>query len=284
MRFKYLIMEKSKLYAILTILLWSLLATLGAFTQKLPPFQVTAIALLIGSLVSIHRLKEWAVPPTTLLVGIFGIFGYHYLLFSAFRTAPAMEVNLLNYLWPLLIVILSPMFGNGTIRLPHILSAALGLSGAALIVTNGAFKLPDSFPSGYYLAIAAALTWAVYSLACKRLPHFPDAAIGCFCFASGILSLGLHLITEETVWPTQSEWFALTLMGAGPLGLAFFFWKKAMQLGDPKQIGALAYLAPLLSTLILAFSGQGTLTSNSILAGVLILSGAIGGMMVNEKR
>lgn len=277
-------MEKSKIYAVLTILLWSLLAALGAFTQKIPTFQVTAIALLIGSLVSIHRLKEWVLPPTTLLVGIFGIFGYHYLLFSAFRNAPAMEVNLLNYLWPLLIVILSPLFGNGTLRFSHILSAIFGLSGAVLIVTNGALQIPDSFPSGYYLAIAAALTWAVYSLACKKLPQFPDAAIGCFCFVSGILSMGLHLLTEETVWPAQSEWLALIAMGIGPLGLAFFFWKKAMQLGDPKQIGALAYLAPLSSTVVLALSGQGTLSTNSILAGILILSGAIGGILVNEKK
>ena len=63
-------------------------------------------------------------------------------------------------------------------------------------------------------------------------------------------------------------------MGIGPLGASFFLWDKAMKEGDPKQIGALSYLTPLLSTLILAISGLGQLNTISWIAGALILVGA----------
>jgi drug/metabolite transporter (DMT)-like permease len=87
-------------------------------------------------------------------VGLWGIFGYHFLYFSAFHYAPPIEVSLMNYLWPLLIVVLSPVFlPEFKIRLQHILGALLGLCGAAVIVTGGEkliFDL-DKLP-GYFLA------------------------------------------------------------------------------------------------------------------------------------
>ncbi|MDC7713546.1 EamA family transporter [Vogesella sp. LYT5W] len=260
--------------ALLAILLWSSLAALGAFTQRLPPFLVTAIALFIGSLLAIHRLKEWRVAPRTLLIGVAGIFGYHCLLFTAFRTAPALEANLLNYLWPLLIVVLSPLFGLGKLTGRHIVAAMVGFCGAVLIVSKGKLDFAASLPLGYLFAIAAAFTWASYSLATRKLPPFPNAAVGGFCLLSSLLAALCHWLFEPAIVPNNQEWLALLLMGIGPLGASFFLWDKAMKEGDPKQIGALSYLTPLLSTLILAISGLGELNTISWIAGALILVGA----------
>lgn len=260
--------------ALLAILLWSSLATLGAFTQRLPPFLVTAVALLIGSLLAIHRIKQWRVSATTLLVGVTGIFGYHFLLFTAFRTAPALEANLLNYLWPLLIVVLSPLFGMGKLTGRHIAAAVIGFCGAVLIVSKGRFDFANDLPTGYLFAIAAAFTWSSYSLMTRKLPPFPNAAVGGFCLVSGILAGICHWLFEPAIIPTQQEWLALIVMGIGPLGASFFLWDKAMKAGDPKQIGALSYLTPLLSTFILAISGLGELNTTSWIAGALILTGA----------
>lgn len=260
--------------ALLAILLWSSLAALGAFTQRLPPFLVTAVALAIGSLLAIHRIREWRVAPGILLTGVAGIFGYHCLLFTAFRTAPALEANLLNYLWPLLIVVLSPLFGLGKLTARHIMAAAVGFCGAVLIVSKGKFDFAGNLPIGYLFALAAAVTWACYSLATRKLPPFPNAAVGGFCLLSAILAALCHYLFEPAITPTGQEWLALLAMGIGPLGASFFLWDKAMKQGDPKQIGALSYLTPLLSTLILALTGLGQLNLISWIAGGLILTGA----------
>ena len=206
--------------------------------------------------------------------GVAGIFGYHCLLFTAFRTAPALEANLLNYLWPLLIVVLSPLFGLGKLTSRHILAATVGFFGAVLIVSKGQFDFADSLPIGYLFAIAAAFTWSSYSLATRKLPPFPNAAVGGFCLLSSLLAALCHWLFEPAIVPNNEEWLALLLMGIGPLGASFFLWDKAMKEGDPKQIGALSYLTPLLSTLILAVSGLGELNTITWIAGALILLGA----------
>lgn len=270
-------------YALLAILLWSSLASLGTFTQRLPPFLVTAIALAIGALLSVRHIAQWRVPAKTFITGVAGIFGYHCLLFTAFRTAPALEANLLNYLWPLLIVLLSPVFKLGTLRWPHIVASLCGFSGAALIVTKGQLQLPATLPVGFLFALAAAFTWACYSLQTRKLPAFPNAAVGGFCLASAALAGLCHLAFEPAIQPDKQEWLALLAMGIGPLGLSFFFWNIAMKSADPRQIGALSYLTPLLSTMTLAASGLGTMNRTSWIAAGLILGGAIMGSLAGRK-
>jgi len=271
-------------YALMAILLWSSLASLGTFTQRLPPFLVTAIALAIGALLSIRHIAQWRVPLKTFATGVAGIFGYHCLLFTAFRTAPALEANLLNYLWPLLIVLLSPVFKLGTLRWPHIVASLCGFAGAALIVTKGQLHVPAVLPAGFLFAIAAAFTWACYSLQTRKLPAFPHAAVGGFCLASALLAGLCHLAFEPAIVPDSSEWLALLAMGIGPLGLSFFFWNIAMTSADPRQIGAVSYLTPLLSTMMLAATGLGTMNRTSWIAAGLILGGAILGSLAGRAE
>jgi drug/metabolite transporter (DMT)-like permease len=122
------------------IALWATLAPVGVRLAHLPPFLTAACALLMGSLVALPWSRfQWrlaVVPLQTLALGIYGLFGYHFLLFLAFRTAPAVQANLINYLWPLLIVVMAPVF-NKTIhlKLRQVLAAGAGFAGAALVLS-----------------------------------------------------------------------------------------------------------------------------------------------------
>lgn len=266
------------------IALWSTLATLGTLTRTLPPFFVVGISLIVGSLLSVHRYREWRVTLPTLALGIYGLFGYHLLLFAAFRLAPALEVNLLNYLWPLLIVLLSPVILPGFhLTSRNVLAAFLGFLGAGLIVSGGHFSVSTAALPGYALAICAALVWSSFSLLLRRVPHFPNSATGGFCLASGLLALACHFVLEPRVSPSMTEWLYLAGLGLGPMGWAFFLWDHALKHGDPRQIGALSYSTPLLSTLLLVLSGQGKLTPVSGIAIMLILGGAIWGTLPPRK-
>jgi len=262
------------------ILLWAMLATLGTLTRALPPFFVVGVSLCLGSLLSLKRLPEWKVPLRTLLVGVYGLFGFHFLLFFSLRHAPAVEANLLNYLWPLLIVLLSPAILPGTrLTARHIVGGLLGFIGAALIVTGWQLHFDASASTGYAFALAAALVWSSYSLLLKRLPPFPTGAVGGFCLASGLLALGCHALLEPAVAPTAGQWLSLLVLGAGPMGCAFFLWDHAMKNGDARQIGALSYATPMLSTLLLVACGQGHFTSLTGWAILLILGGALLGTL-----
>ena len=227
--------------SLVTILIWSTLAVLGSRLGHLPPFLSVGLALVVSGLVGLIRVKDWKVPMSTLAVGIGGIFGYHALLFTAFRFAPAVEVNLLQYLWPLLIVVLSPLYLRGyRLAIHHVAGSLLGLAGAALVITGGKLSLESANLPGYLLALGAAFTWSSYSLLTKRVRPFPTGAVGGFCLASGVLSLGLFALDVVVFGApvpsiTAKDSVSLLLLGLGPMGAAFYTWDAALVLSSARR-------------------------------------------------
>lgn len=267
------------------IFLWSSLAVLSVFLKAYPPLFVTGVALCFGALCSVHAIRRWPVPPRTLLLGVVGLAGYHAALFVAFRKAPAVEANLLNYLWPTLIVLLSPLLLKDVrLRQGHVIAAFGGLLGAALIVTGGRLGLDSRYLAGYLWAAGAALTFACYSLLLRRVPPFPNEAVGLFCLVSGLICLAAHVVWEPAVTVGVIDWLWLALLGLGPMGASFFLWNHAMCHGDPRAIGALAYLTPLMSTLLLALWGGARLGPLTLVAGVLIVGGAVLGNLSGHRN
>ncbi len=267
--------------AIGAIALWASLATLATLLVHVPPLLLTGIGLIIGSLISLplsgFKISAWKIPFKTLLVGVYGLFGYHLMLFIALQSAPAVEANLVNYLWPLLIVVLSPLFTKSLrLGVRHVLAASAGFLGAALAITSsGPITGSVGFEVGYLFALAAALIWATYSLMTTKLPAFPTSAIGLFGLVSGVLAIVAHFVLEEPAVITTTDWLLLIVLGLGPLGGAFYFWDAALKIGDPRRIGLLAFLTPLLSTtMLLIVSGRG-LSIQLLLATALIVGGAV---------
>jgi drug/metabolite transporter (DMT)-like permease len=270
------------------IALWATLAPVGVRLSHLPPFLTAGCALLIGSLVALpwsgFQWRLAIVPAKTLALGVYGLFGYHFLLFLAFRTAPAVQANLVNYLWPLLIVVLAPLFHKSSrLHLRQVLAALAGLTGAVLVMTNGQ-DIATNFNFGYLAALASAFIWATYSLMTQRVAAFHTAAIGYFGFVSGILALLCHFTLETPVALCWRDAGLLTWMGLGPLGLAFYLWDAALKNGNAQHIGLLSFLTPLGSTLLLLIDRQEALTSLVAWAGVLIVGGAFLGRPQNGKE
>jgi drug/metabolite transporter (DMT)-like permease len=264
--------------ALLAIALWGSLAALSVRLREVPPFLLVGISLLLGSVFGLRQLSLAEVRPRVLLLGVTGLFAYHFCLFLALRLAPPVEANLINYLWPLLIVLLSPLLLPGTrLASRHLLGAGLGLAGAALLVTGGRLGFDAASLPGHLLALLAALTWSCYSLLSRRLGGLSRAAISASCLVSGLLSLACHALLEPRHALAAADLPPLLLIGLGPLGAAFYLWDRALQEGDPRVIGTLAYLTPLLSTLLLTLFGGGRLGPVSLLAMALIVGGAVVG-------
>jgi drug/metabolite transporter (DMT)-like permease len=264
--------------ALAAILLWGTLAVLGLRLRHVPPLLLVGCALLIGAACGARGIRLRGTPPAVLLLGVYGLFAYHFCLFLGLRLAPPVEANLINYLWPLLIVVLSPLFVPGTsLRARHVVGAAVGFGGAALLVTGGriAFTGGAGAAAGYLLAFAAAVIWSTYSLLTKRVGDFPTSTIATFCLVSGVLSLGGHALFEPRYAPQAADLGYLLLIGLGPMGAAFYLWDRALKRGDPRTIGTLAYLTPLLSTLLVTLFGGGRLTRTSAAAMALVVAGAV---------
>lgn len=270
----------SLLLGVVTILCWGSLATFGNLLLHLPPFFILGVTFLIGSLPSFFKPKQMLPPPRVLLWGVAGYFGYHFFLFYSFRFAPAIEANLINYLWPVIMVLLTPVaFPKERLKYYHILGAAMSVIGCVFLVMGKGGVLKTEFIHGYFLAFLAALTWPIYSIGKKKMPSTPVWAIGSFCFFSAILSFLTHFLIEPRVVLQWTDAWKLIVMGIGPFGIAFYTWDEALKLGDPRIIGALAYLTPVLSTLgLILFAGQEVVTS-TLVAMILIIGGASAGLL-----
>jgi drug/metabolite transporter (DMT)-like permease len=264
------------------VLMWALLALFTAASGVVPPFQLAAMTFAIGSLIGLvalirqpERLAAFRQPAAVWLLGVGGLFGYHFLYFTALRNAPAVEAGLIAYLWPLLIVVGSAVLPGEKLGWHHIAGTLAGLSGTVLIVSRGGLSFDGQYAFGYAMALLCAFTWSAYSLLSRRFGAVPTDIVTGFCVATALLSFVCHLLLEQTVWPEGAQqWLAVAGLGLLPVGAAFYAWDHGVKHGDIQVLGAASYAAPLLSTLILLVAGFGEPSLRIVLACLLITGGA----------
>src|SRR5690242_20235396 len=173
------------------IALWSALAALSVSAGPVPPFQMVAMTFAVGGAIGVVRalargvgwrgLVGW--PLRVWLLGIGGLFGYHALYFAALQLAPPAEANLVNYLWPLLIVLLSAPLAGERLGWPHLVGALLGFAGVVLLAFGRGLGFTPAYALGYVLALGCAFAWSLYSVLSRRFGETPTDAIAAFCLA-----------------------------------------------------------------------------------------------------
>lgn len=272
------------------VLMWSTLALFTTLSGDIPPFQLAAmafsIAFMLTCVVWLFKgrtvLRTLHQPWPVWLLGVGGLFGYHFFYFLALRNAPPIEAGLIAYMWPLLIVVFSVLLPGERLRWFHVMGACGGLAGTIVLVTDGQMDgvgFKPEYTLGYIMAVACACTWTGYSLLSRRFDAVPTDTVGGFCGATALLSLVCHLVFETTFWPAWGEWgvpwLAVLALGIGPVGMAFFTWDYGVKHGHIQALGASSYAAPLISTVLLIVFGLGELSWAVAVACVLTVGGAV---------
>ena len=271
------------LIGLTAILMWSLLSVMTVATGKIPAFQLAAMTFAIGGLVGLltwigrgDAAKSLRQPLAVWVVGVGGLFGYHALYFLALRFAPPAEAGLLNYMWPLLIVLFSSFLPGERLAMHHIIGAVLGLVGTVLLFAGNTSGFAPGAVPGLIAAFIAAFVWATYSVLSRRLKAVPTDAVAGFCLATSVLAALMHGVLEATVWPeTLLQWLAVIGLGIGPVGAAFYAWDIGMKRGDIRVLGAASYATPLLSTTFLILAGFAEASATIAIAAILIAGGGL---------
>ena len=271
------------LVGLTAILMWSLLSVMTVATGKIPAFQLAAMTFAIGGLVGLltwigrgDAAKSLRQPLVVWVVGVGGLFGYHALYFLALRFAPPAEAGLLNYMWPLLIVLFSSFLPGERLAMHHIIGAVLGLVGTVLLFAGNTSGFAPGAVPGLIAAFIAAFVWATYSVLSRRLKAVPTDAVAGFCLATSLLAALMHSLLETTAWPeTALHWLAVIGLGIGPVGAAFYAWDIGMKRGDIRVLGAASYATPLLSTMFLILAGYAQASANLAIAALLIAGGGL---------
>jgi len=286
-------MQRGNLFGILAILLWATLASFGVLASKIPPFQLTSMAFFVAFIIGLILWKKegkgilvhlkW--PLKVWIVGVSGLFGYHFFYFLAIQHAPAIEANLINYLWPLFIVLFSSFLPKEKLRWFHVVGVFCGLIGVFFLISkDGGLNFETRYIYGYIYAFVAALIWSSYSVLSRLFGDVPTSAVGGFCGLTAILSLCCHLLFESTVVPNMTEFLVIIALGLGPVGGAFFVWDYGVKKGDIQLLGSLSYAAPLLSTLLLVALGLSEPSPMTWIACSFIILGSLISSLEHFKK
>ncbi|MTH96463.1 DMT family transporter, partial [Roseibium sp. RKSG952] len=214
---------RATLIGLTAVLMWATLGLFGAGSGDVPPFLLNALCfglsgiLATGWLVARGQLSLLRQPPKVWAFGTLGLFGFHFFYFTAIRNAPPVDANLINYTWPLLIVVFSALLPGESLRLHHVIGTVLGLAGAALLITGGeGLRFESGSVLGYGAAVVSSLFWSSYSVLSRRLGSVPTEAVAGFCLTTAALSALCHVFLEETVWPQGGlEWASVAALGEG---------------------------------------------------------------------
>jgi len=275
----------ANLKGIATILLWSFAPLFISFTREIPAFLLAGLTSAFGFVLYglrwSHDKKSFLLavkqPLNVWLLFALWVLGYRAFYLCGLKMAPILEANLINYLWPLLIVLFGAIADRRKLPSRVWYGAIAGLLGVCCLTS--AFTGPGSgwkLGPGHLFALLAAICFATYSVATRRLKITSNDLIGVMHFLSVGTFLTMHLLFEPPVRWEQVDllhWGAVVELGLA-ISLGYSWWDEAMSKGNQEQIAIGANFIPLLSTVWLVLFGQQLLTPELVAAAILIISGS----------
>ncbi|MDX8526944.1 DMT family transporter [Mesorhizobium sp. MSK_1335] len=209
------------------------------------------------------------------VVGFLGLVGTMVLQYIGFASMPVIEANLVAYTWPLMTAAAIILLGRPRRPLLLGLAAAVGFVGVALVISGGRTHIWFAGGSliGYLAAFGSALCMAFYSLTVGRLAVSPERLL----LPSALIGVALTFawcLHDGIVRPTGAHLLLGLYLGAGPMGLGYYFWSRAAKLDHGGRIAVVAYLTPIASTFLLTLSGE-SLSMTAVAGAVLVIGSCL---------
>jgi len=288
------VIKKPYFYLAVTILLWGATPIIvSGLSVTLPIFEinwiVTGFSIIILSIVILtsgrakifrsYKKKDYA---AMFIMGAAGIFPYTALYYLAFSLAPADagNINIINYTWPVWVIILSVFFLKEPLTLKKIMGILLSFAGVYLIISNGNMKGLQVHHSAHYMpaylsAGAGAFFWGLFSVLSKRCRFEPLSSLLIYNISAFLFFTVIVLVFAGLKTPSINEWILLFILGGCINGLGYLFWILALRYGDTARIANLVYLTPFIA-LVYIYIFRGTRIHAFQFAGLtLIVAGPV---------
>lgn len=247
---------------------------------------MTATGVVTVVLLQRLRGKPFAdlfrLPLRVMVAGFWGVAVYTVILALAFGIAPETaigQVNLLNYLWPVWIVLLSAaLIPEKTRLLPTAAGVLLGFAGIAVARGPADLLSAPENPLPLFLALLGGFLWACYSVLLRRwrIPAEQGGTAFHFTFCA-LMAAAVAAIRGEwqNLPPVGAEaLFWILFGGIGPVGLAYHWWEIGVKRGHVPLISTLAYFIPIGSTLLIGLLFREAMGPGLFFGAVLIAAGA----------
>ncbi|MCD6557351.1 MAG: DMT family transporter [Bacteroidales bacterium] len=279
--------KKAYIFAISAVLLWSTVAVSFKIALRYVDFlhlllfaSFTAliiyliIALIDKTFKQLFKISKKDIL-TSALIGFLNPFLYYVVLFKAYSLLPAQIAQPLNYLWPVVLVLLSaPLLGE-KLKLISVVSLLVGFVGVYVISTQGdlfGFKVNE--PLGVLLAAGSSVIWAlswIFNQKDKR--NEQTKLFWNFLFGFFYIFISVVLFSELKL-PEIKGIAAVIYVGFFEMGITFFLWMKALHLTERNDnISNLIFLSPFSALIFIHFILKEEIYYTTLIGLVLIVAG-----------
>ena len=281
-------MKKSYIYAGLTVLIWSTLATVVKLVLKdIPNFQALAISsafafvfLLILNIIngSIKEMKHYRIKDCLTMAGLgfLGLFMYSALYYYGIAELGSQEACILNYLWPMMIVIFACIILKERITVKKIIAMLMSFAGIVVLTLSSGGASSGNRLFGIIACVTAAVCYGLFSVLNKKHSLNQNVTMMWIWFTTAVCSLVLSLIFENWQPIAGVQWLGIAWLGIVVNAVAYLLWAIALKgASDSAKIANLAYLVPFISIIISWLVLKEQITINAVLALVLIIGGIL---------
>lgn len=263
------------------VLLWATWPALATASAPAPPFLVFGLAATIGFVLSLVLaqfrgvgLQCLSVPPRAVAIVVFGLLGHNILFLHAVPRIGASEANVVAYLWPILVVVLSAWaFGE---RLQRMQWAGMALAFAGVTIAIGPSFAQGLDLVGIGLALLSGLAFAIMSTIRSRAKEIRDV-IGPSMGVIAVVAIVAHLFFEEPAQLSMFQLLVIAGIGIAPVTLANVLWDRATRYGQAPLIAGIAYATPIVALGLLAAFGLSSVTFQLLIGACLVVLGAVAG-------
>ncbi len=280
---------KSFLYTISAVLLWSTVATAFKLTLEgmnhlqLLFYSSLASTVVLFVIVFLKNRNEFKTVfqfkyfGKNIFLGFISPFLHYFILFKAYSLIPAQEAQPLNFTWPIAIAIFSAIFLKQKLTFKIIIGMLISFLGVVIIVTRGnLFSFEFHNILGASLALGSSITWASFWIL-NLLDKRKDSIKLLSAFLFGTVIIFFYLLFFDSILLKDYNFIlGSTYVGLFEMGITFFLWMKGLQLSSNKaKTATLAYLAPFISMIFIAFFLGEKILPSSLLGLSLIVGGIL---------
>lgn len=279
--------NKAYLFALAAVLCWSTVGTVFKLTLQFldnfnmllwaVPFAIFIVSIFLFFEKQKFKLLTFKEFLFSAIGGFLNPFFYYLILFKAYDLLVAQEALTLNYLWPVVLVLLSIPILKQKINFIGIFALLISFFGSLFIATHGnVFSLSFSNSYGVFLAILSTFIWAAFWLL-NLFDKRNESTKLFYNFSFGIIYLIIYgIITQKIKIPEFYGLAGAAYIGIFEMGLTFFLWLKALSLSsNTAKVSNLIFISPFISLIIISLVLKEAITYSTVIGLILIISGIL---------
>ena len=261
MNFKHMKSKtKAIIYVLICVGLWAFIPVVSKLGQKnLDNHQflfwssVSSLFLLVFLTVTQKKTKDFLKYNISdwfhvVFLGFLGTYLYYILIYFGYAQAQGIEVLVLEYSWPIFVVILSVFILKEKLTWKKVLTIMIGFSGVFLVLTKGNFSqihLENFWVD--ILVLLAAFSAALFSVLSKKVYFEPYTMVTIFFLTATVASFFSMILLSDFLLPSKNTITLIIINGFFVNGYSYILWIKVLKESEASFVAPFVFLTPIIS-------------------------------------